>query len=130
MKIEGLSTLLECLREEVDSWELDPPPQDPRLIRYGLYLTAMDILLAEIKAPGGYESYIALQTEGRLPEADYDMFRSQLAPFIEWFTQLYFKRVASLTNLGLSEEEAQSQVLSIDAPVIDTWLESLTIKNF
>lgn len=92
MKIEGLSELLESVKEEVETWTLDPMPDNPEQIRRGLYLTALDILLAETREPGGYESYSHLPDRVILPRQEYEMFRQQLYPYIALFMQMWLTR--------------------------------------
>lgn len=93
MKNQALCELLEALKDEVDGWELEGDPADPALIRHGLYLTAMDILLAEMFEPGGYESYCKLPDRIKLPEDDYYDFRRALNIYVEWFKSLNLKRL-------------------------------------
>ena len=109
MKIAGLSELLEGLKEEVEGWELAklPPEQDTpeasALLKRGLYLTAMDIVYAEMKPPGGYESYSRLPDRVLLPEPEYREFRSNLEPYVLWFKSLLLKYVASTDSTIVSD---------------------------
>ncbi|MEW6057725.1 MAG: hypothetical protein AB1540_14030 [Bdellovibrionota bacterium] len=100
MKIEGLSTLLETLKEEIERWELEPGHLSPEDIHYGLYLVSMDILYAETIRPGGYESYSLLPDRVLLSYADYEPIRAQLAPFITWLHSLMLKSGLTAPEVG------------------------------
>ncbi|MBI3555068.1 MAG: hypothetical protein HY074_02240 [Deltaproteobacteria bacterium] len=112
MKIAGLSELLESLKEEVEGWELAklPPEQDSpeasELLKRGLYLTAMDIVYAEMKHPGGYESYARLPDRVLLPETEYREFRANLMPYILWLKSLLLKYVAAAPTISDTTTEA------------------------
>ncbi len=121
MKIAGLSELLEGLKEEVEGWELAklPPEQDTpeasALLKRGLYLTAMDIVYAEMKQPGGYESYSRLPDRVLLPETEYREFRANLAPYILWFKSLLLKYVAGATTEASASTAGKDPLLTSGA---------------
>jgi hypothetical protein len=123
VKTNHLEELLESLKEEVDHWELDPPPEDPVPVRRGLYLLAMDILLAETRSRGGFESYRALPDRARLPESDYLEIRKQLTLFIQWLENINIERAAELVvNAGIPALNALEEVCASNEPVFSEWL--------
>lgn len=115
MKIEGLSELLDSLKEEVDAWPLDPMPENEALIRRGIQLSAMDILLAEMTAPGGFESYVALSERVKLSEDEYSRWRKQLDPFVRWFQSLLLQHALRLKQQGFGEGEALDHAIATGA---------------
>lgn len=114
MKNEALSELLESLKDEVMNWELDENPlANVELIRRGLHLTAMDILLAELFEPGGYESYAKLPNRVLLPEADYRLVRRALDVYVQWFKSLNIPRLEGslLGTQPITADNAENELV-------------------
>lgn len=127
---DTLSSLLDCLKDEIARWEL-APSDDPvaqakeeERIRYGLYLIAMDVLLCETAERGGYAAYAAMPATAKLDEADYNAFKVQLVPFILWLDRLNIKRVVELKDSGLTVAQAEAEANFEEQTAFNLWLES------
>lgn len=127
----GLSLLIENVREEVETWELDPfdntdpsaTPPDLAAIRHGLYLIALDILLCESQLSsggGGYEHFKTRFNNAGIPRIEYDAMKKELVPYIHWLDSLSLKRALTLQGAGFSQTEALQE--AIDVPMIDAAL--------
>ncbi|MBI3542557.1 MAG: hypothetical protein HY075_04705 [Deltaproteobacteria bacterium] len=137
-KIEGLTELLENLKEEVESWQLDGADATPEsteestLIRRGLYLTAMDVLYADMRRQPGqtsYDAYSLLPDRILLPEEEFNRMRHHLEPFVKWFRSLLLAHATrSTADANASEDELICALL--EDPALDLTIMAGGLKNF
>lgn len=132
----GLSMLLDTLREEIEGWELAPPdspltPEQVINIRYGAYMMALDVLYCESTCPeDGYGFYLNYPIQVKLPREDYDAFRMQLAPYVQWLNtlNLNLRNISTDGSVITFQQGATGELTEVtltDQPVFSDWLRML-----